>query len=140
MHVVDHLGSLVVVLEGRNSNSTYVDRDANRLGRGQCLGIAQCVSSLSWTDLMAMSLASANESISTPLSSLLPLTSFITLCSTSTTRSHSKKMQLSTIFSLLLTASAGLAAPLEERQACSPRGISGADASRVKASFTASGE
>lgn len=48
-------------------------------------------------------------------------------------------MHFSTVFSLLLTASASLAAPLEERQACSPRGISGAEANRVKASFTASG-
>lgn len=48
-------------------------------------------------------------------------------------------MHFSTIFSLLLTASAGFAAPLEERQTCSPVGISASEANRVKASFTASG-
>lgn len=48
-------------------------------------------------------------------------------------------MLFSTVISLLLTASVGFASPIEERQACSPVGISGSEASRVKASFTASG-
>lgn len=49
-------------------------------------------------------------------------------------------MQFRSLLLLLLTASTGLASPIEEkRAACSPVGISGAEASRVKASFTASG-
>ena len=51
-------------------------------------------------------------------------------------------MQITTILSLLLTASISFAAPapaVEKRAACTLVGIPAADANRVKASFTASG-
>lgn len=48
-------------------------------------------------------------------------------------------MQFSKLISLLLTASVGLASPIEERQTCTPIGISAFDAARVKFSFTSSG-
>ena len=59
----------------------------------------------------------------------------------STSRTSSTKMHFTNALAFLLTASVSLAAPatLEKKQACSPAGISGAEANRVKASFTASG-